>query len=277
MVGPKSNKTINSKWRDSNLVTGYEMAREGCTEQQMAKVMGVSKITFINWERENKYFKMMVDAGRAYRQRVQRPYVGDHLDYVYHQLPEDLKTVWQKLFRAYTKKASIAEVESIMRGQNKIARQRLFMCALIRSNFNVSGACRLTGINRNTAEFWKNDKEFQKLLHEVHIIQKEWAQSCLLALVNDHHPQATIFENQAVNPEKYGEANKLKLDVSGKVEHEHRMVVSITDLRIEGENGQMEALPLNIQMMLLKGLRNARKQVESNEVPVGGKLLEAVG
>lgn len=276
--GERKTKNIrNSKWKDEYLVTVYELAREGMTELQMAKVMNVSKPTFINWERDNKLFRMMLKAGRDYRRRVQRPYVGDHLDYIYHQLPEDLKTVWQKLFRAYTKKASFAEVEAIMNGVNKVARQRLFVCALIKSNFNVSGACRLTGISRLTAEYWKKDKEFQNLIHEVHLIQKEWTENCLIDLVDAHDFGAVRMANQYINKEKYGEANRIQLDVSGKVEHEHRHLVSIADMRIEGEDGKMEQLPLNIQKMLLEGMRNARKLVESKEVKEEANVMEAVG
>lgn len=273
----KTRKSYNSKWKDACLVTAYELAREGMTELQIAKVMGVSKSTFVNWERDNKLFMMMLNAGRAYRRRVQRPYVGDHLDYIYHQLPEGLKTVWQKLFRAYTKKASLAEVESIMKGVNKTHRQRLFVCALIKSNFNVSGACRLTGISRLTAEYWKRDRDFQSLIHEVHIIQKEWTESCLIDLVDQHDFGAVRMANQAINPEKYGEANRLRLDVSGHVEHEHRVMVSIADMRIEGEGGEMGPLPLNIQKLLLEGLRNARKQIESNVVKSEEEVMGAAG
>ncbi len=78
------------------------------------------------------------------------------------------------------------------------------------------------------------------------------------------------FLAQVLDKEKYGDVDKIKVDVSGKIVQQN--VLSIEDLRVEGDDGEMQPLPLNVQKLLLQAYRNAKNQVGSSEDPVVGAL-----
>lgn len=262
LIGDKTSMTTgkkraaNSKWNDDYVITAYEMARDGMTEQAMSKVLGISKITFTNWEKSYPQFRKALQRGRAYSKFGVKPY-AETLDYIYDQLPDDLKVVWQKLHQFNLARAGIAKVEALLAGRGKLIRQKMFLCALVKCNFVVAAACRMTGLKRITVEKWKGDIEFQRLIKEVEQIEREWSESCLRRLVQQGDFGANKFHLQAIAKDKYGPpgSDTLNVNVSGQIEHKHQLVL-MEDLD----------LPLNIQKMLLTAVRNQRKLVESTEV-----------
>jgi len=48
-----SRKTI---WNDIFVIKTYELAKAGLTEAQIAKALGISKPTFLNWEKKKKLY-----------------------------------------------------------------------------------------------------------------------------------------------------------------------------------------------------------------------------
>jgi hypothetical protein len=250
----------NTKWKDDHVITAYELAREGLTELQMAKLLGISKETFFNWEKTVPIFRKAIQRGRQYAKRGIRPYT-DMMNTVYEQLPEDLKVVWQKLHRFSLAKAGVEKVEALFsRKGGQGLRQKMFLCALVKCNFNIAAACRMVGIPRITVEKWREDVDFQRLVREIQMIEQDWSESCLRRLVESGDFQANKFLLQAIHKDKYGGiGDNVNVNVSGQIDHTHTLVLM--------ENLD---LPLNIQKMILAKVRE-RKQIESKVVEAGGQ------
>ena len=79
------------------------------------------------------------------------------------------------------------------------ARKRDFIEAYKASRFNISQACRLTGLNRKTFYKWKNNDP--KFLDDLKIAEyelKDYLKSKLLELVENGNLIATIFANKTI-------------------------------------------------------------------------------
>ena len=158
---------FNSKWRDEFLIKVTHMARDGLTENQMAKMLGISKITFTLWEKEKPLFKQAVEAGRAYTKRGRRG-VFDMSDYIYRKLSPKSRVLWRKINVFDEEGKGQGKIDALLANKGRRIRQDMFLCAWTNSLFSIAAACRKIGINSNTFELWKRkDKYFQKMIWEI--------------------------------------------------------------------------------------------------------------
>jgi DNA-binding XRE family transcriptional regulator len=244
-----------SKWKDEFIITAYELAREGTTEFNIARVLGISKPSFVLWEKNKPLFKMAITRGRMFHKHGTTPYC-DMMDYIYRKLPEDLKELWQKLHQFNLANDGIDKVEALFAGKGRIVRQKMYITALVKCNFNVAAACRMTGLARDRVEKWKRDFEFQRLIKEVGEIEKDWAESCLRRLVQAGDATATIHLNRCRNADRgLNEKTQIDVNVHGQINHNHK-IIAIETLD----------LPISIQKMILEKVREQRKLVDSREV-----------
>jgi DNA-binding XRE family transcriptional regulator len=250
-----------SKWLDVFIIRAYELSRDGLTEYQMAKCLGISKPTFILWERKKILFRTAIKMGRAYRVALHRG-VYDMTDYIYHRLPKNLQVLWQQIDSFDRAGAGIEKVEALLEKKGKHIRQSIFLCAMVNGNFSIAAACRKTGIPRITFELWKSDPDFQQLVNEIQEVKKDWAQNCLHRLVTMGDSPATIYLNRCYNKDRgLDDRQPIQVEVSGAIQHNHtHTIVAVEDLD----------LPLNIQKLILDRVRQ-KKLVESTVV---GKSVE---
>lgn len=245
----------NKKWQEKFIIIGYELAREGLTETSISNAMGISKPTFISWEKKYPLFKEAIQRGRAYTRRIVRPYT-DVMNTIYTQLPDDLKELWAKINQFNMSGGGRKRIDALFANKGMRIRQRMFLCALIKCNFNISAACRMLSINRATVDLWRRDPKFHRLIDQILEIEKDWAQSCYRTLVQAGDPAATINYNRALNKDRGLDDRPTSLDINVRGQIEHKHVVEM-----EGLN-----LPLNIQKLILQKVREQKKLVESTVV-----------
>lgn len=243
-----------SKWKLSHIITAYELARQGLTEASIAKCLGISKPTFIKWEQTKPEFREAVQRGRAYLKRGANSYT-EMLDYYYRLLPNDLKELWAKIHQFNLADVGVEKVKALFAGRGRLIRQKIFIAALIKCNFTISRACRMIGLPRITVDKWREDEQFQRLIKQVEEMQKDWGEDCLRHLVAQGDFNANKLLLDTIGKDRGYGKNQLNVNVQGQIEHKHQLVL-MEDLD----------LPLNMQKMILRKVREQRKLVESNVV-----------
>jgi hypothetical protein len=252
----KKSRARNSKWKDEFLISVTHMARDGLTESQMAKMMGISKITFTQWEDKNPLFKKAVEAGRAYTKRGRRG-MSELSDYIYRKLSPKSKKLWRKINMLNVDKTKDRKkIDNLLAGQGRRMRQRMFLCAWTNNLCSIAAACRKIGINRNTFELWKRDTYFQKMIWEVEEAIKDVFEGCVVrnAVAGDSVILSKIMDTK-LKDRGYAKENKIDVNVQGQITHTHE-VVAVDDLK----------LPFRIRKQLLAAVRERKKIVESTVV-----------
>jgi transposase len=189
-----------SKWRDAYFVQVYRLARDGLSEKQVAKAIGVSQPTLARWKAAKPALRAAWSQGRKARAKPSSSKRGESadapqtfLDYVFQRLSPELQTLWDEIQAVENAPNDIARVEAMLEKKGKRARQNLFVYALTSSNFNMSAALRAVNIPRKTFESWVvNDPGFSALIDEIHWHKKNFFEGAVLALVDEHNPAVVI-------------------------------------------------------------------------------------
>lgn len=255
MKNGKSSRRFSSKWREEFLVRVTHLARDGLTENQMAKALGISKPTFVNWESEKPLFKLAVETGRSYIKKNRKGQF-DLSDYIYRRMSPKSKRAWRKIDAIDRGGKSKNRINALMAGYGKRIRQDMFRCALVQGLFNIAQACRKTGISRNTFEVWKKDKAFARMIWEIEEIKKDMFEDSLtrLALAGDS-AVAIHIGNTKLKDRGYSKNMQLDVNVKGQIDHTHHVAL-MEDLD----------LPLNVEKTILKKIREQRKLVDSTVI-----------
>jgi hypothetical protein len=77
--------------------------------------------------------------------------------------------------------------------KSKAYRQRSFLDALRVSSWNVSEACRQSGIHRSTFYLWMDDSDFVEKVHEIKEERIDFAESKLMEKIGDGNIIAILF------------------------------------------------------------------------------------
>lgn len=211
-----------SLWKDEYLYDVYELAKSGCTEGQMAKILGISRPTFLNWERKRRLLRMGLEKGREkWRKRIKKTGGNEISEFVFNGLSADMKRVWDRLREAERAKSPRHVMELILKGHSKSFRQYLFIHCLTMSGFQITRACRRVGIPLKTFEKWrKYDDEFAELFRQVVEAKKDLCESQLLRLVRKGSEAATIYSVKALCQDRgYREKVSHDVKVSGEISH----------------------------------------------------------
>lgn len=248
-------KSSNSKWDEEYIITVYELAREGMTEQQMAKFLGISKDTFINWEKRYRLFRLSVKRGREY-QRATGVSMEDFRDDIYRNLSDDEKLTWQRVMELNTLRSDRKKVAALFKNGGRQMRQKMYLCALLKCRFNAAAACRMTGLSREVVELWKKtDPGFWKMVSSIEQTEKDWAQSCVRGMC-ETNPVVAMYYNRVLNRDR-GMDDRITVNVQGTINHEHtHRLVAFDDLELDART----------ELSLLNALRQKRKLIESKEV-----------
>ncbi len=232
MVKEKKPRKKQSKevWQDDFLFDAYALAKTGSANMEIAKACGVSHVTFIQWVKSKPLLKMALEKARSMpsgkAQTVFR-------EYVYRQLPDDIKEVWNQINQCETESNGYTRVKSLVDNQGMHIRQHLYFYALVDSNFNSSEACRKLCIPLSTVNKWAlDDPDFAKLMDEVHIHKKNFFEGALIGLAHKGSESAILFANRTLNRDR-GYNEKIEMNVTGGIQHKHELGIEDLDLPLE--------------------------------------------
>lgn len=234
-----------SKWDNRHYVSVYELARQGMTEKEVAKAIGISQPTLARWKARRPALRDAWDRGKA----AGVPSTDSQptfREYVYQRLPADLRALWDEINAVEEADNDIARVEAMLAGHGKRARQHLFLYALTSSNFNISRAMRKLQINRKQFDGWvANEPDFAELMAEVHWHKKNFFEDALINRVAAGDTPAVIFAAKTQLKERgYNE----KIDINVQQD------INITSLQVSVQFDQLE-LPLETRRQVLQAMR----------------------
>lgn len=248
------------RWEEEHVGRIYELRRQGLSMEKVAVALGVTVQTLRNWKRGKPEVASAIQRGKADAVKEKLPAAlpppVDFTAYLYKQLPEHLQELWDEISKPETAPNAMARTEALLAENGEKARQYLFIHAFAMSNFSTSRAMRVTRISKSRLDRWIiADPEFAELMDEIHFHKKNFLEHQLLKLVQQGDTSATIFANKTLNRDR-GFADKLELEVSGTIQHEHT-VISVAQLD----------LPLETRRELLTALRASRASEAINITP----------
>lgn len=234
--------TVIKKWRDENIILGYEYAKQGMSVKAMAEAMGVARITFRGWLKDKPTFKMAISMGRSAAKKSN----GDTFnfqDYVYKRLDKKLRKVWDKMREFEEEKNGMAKVEALLEKKGKRVRQALFIHALVATNFNTGEALRRCCVPASQFRSWcDHDPDFLALFQEIDWHKKNFFEGALMQQVARGDSAATLFVNRTANRDR-GYNEKVDLNVSGSIDHNINLVsVDSLDLDLETKKKLLKAV-----------------------------------
>lgn len=220
------------KWRNIFFVNAYELARQGFSDNQIAKSLGVSTTTLQIWKKKKRTLREAIKRGRGGSE--------SHMDAMtyaqgcYEHLTPEAQDCFDRMTAFHQEQNGIKRMEAMLRDQGKGMRQMMFITALISRNYNISEACRFTNIRRQTFDIWvATEPGFSQLMDEILEKMKDDFQMHLYKQSKSGEVAATKFALSALAKER-GFGEKIQHEVSGKIEHEHKHVhVKIDDLNLD--------------------------------------------
>lgn len=240
-----------SKFSPSMYVTVFELARSGQSNQEISRTIGVDTGTLKRWMRTNKHFKEAITRGRRGGTFANEQTFGD---YVYQCLPPHLKEVWEELTYAEDEPDGHNRVYALLRDQGKVARQRLFVHALVHTMFNVSRACRMLAMGRRVFEEWCKEPTFAELIDEIFWHRDNFFEQALIGLVAGGDTAAILH------------VAKTKLRHRGYNPQTEVVATSTTGDTVDF--GDLD-LPVETQKEILAAMRAKRERAETQNVIEG--------
>jgi hypothetical protein len=178
-----------------------------------------------------KYAKEQADKRRGARTVFSR--------YILDSLSAEARETWAKMQFWENSTSSFERVESILSGKTKRVRQEIFLHAVISTGFDLSAACRMSGVSYDMLQGWREtDMDFRRMVEEIQFHKKNFFERALIGLVEQGHPAATIHANETVNADR-GYSKKLTItnnDGAG------RFSIDDLDLDIDTRRKVLEAI-----------------------------------
>ncbi len=249
-----------SKWKDENYIKVYVMARQGMTNESISKALGVGGGNFKIWVKERPALKYALEEGREAMSGEQNGVESFH-NYVYNQLPDHLRLLWQKINDVANEENGIKRMEAILQSQGKYARMHLFLYALVAKNFNISAACRTVNIALMTYRYWlQHEPHFAELMDEMEFHKKNFLEAALLKSVKKGDVSAIIFANRTQNRDR-GYNEKVEIEHTGHIHSSHSAI----------DVGRM---PFELRKQVLAWLRDDRSKKEAEALKLPTPVLE---
>jgi hypothetical protein len=223
MKNPKTKKLIRVKYSSLLAIDAYRLAASGCTEAEMAKILGITTVRLRKWIKTKKIFKYAMESADKAKGKD-----GKFVDYVYSRLDPALQELWDEMEEEsdpeLADKERFLRVRDMIRGKDVRSQQHLFVHALIKSGFSPSSAIAKTGIPKTRIDKWvEEDPKFAELLREVDYHKKNFLEEKLMSLVEGGHAHATIFANRTQNADR-GYGDRSTLSIEGNINITHKMV-----------------------------------------------------
>ena len=211
-------------------VTAYQYARDGMSDEQIGKSLGVTGTTFRRWCADDY---ALADAVARGRETVEGRDAITFPDYVYKHLSPHLKDLWDEINECAELENGFERVEALLRNGGIRARQHLFIHALAQSCFNVSASMRRLNVSRKMFDNWRtNDPEFADLLDEMHFHKKNFFETAFMGRISAGDTAAILHAVRSQLADR-GYNDKMQIEHSGTVEHRHTIDLTDLDLPIE--------------------------------------------
>jgi hypothetical protein len=264
-MSEKLKKKSKDKWNEGFILKAYKCAKSGLKGVPLAQALGISWMTFRKWKNRHPYFKEAIEQAR--KEAGAENTTGKFLEYIYEQLPDELKPVWERIQACEKAGSGHERVEAALQRGGLYMRMHLFFHAYVHYNFNISQACKSVNISLDTFRGWtQRFPQFAQLMDQFHEHKKNFYESKLVELVRDGDPSATIFVNKTINRDR-GYNEKVELTVSGSVEHNHNFI------DLDGLD-----LSLEVRKQILEAVRKKeqRKQLQQQRVldALDGNIIE---
>jgi hypothetical protein len=234
-----------TRWKNFHYITIYELAKAGFTKAKIAKVLGVTIVTFYKWWNTKPTVRKAYLHGKKMAKSVET-----FRGYAYRRLSPKLRKIWDRVNAADSKGAGTERVEQILKDAGKKARQHLFVYAWTACGFNPTEACRVLCMDRQTFEGWyKNDPEFHQLFDAMNEIKKDFFEAPLIYKVGEGDINAILFANRTYNADR-GYGNKMQVEHSGSVQHTIN-VVPVKELN----------LPLEVRKSIYESMQERKEDI----------------
>lgn len=184
-------------------VRAADLARDGKTDKQIGRALGVGEVTWKGWVGgKAPGLREILDEARA----VHSPEKAA-VEYVFGNVSADLRG-WLRdsmlLEDAALDPVDREELQDRLqagyRTMHVRTQQHLFLHVMVQRRFNVSEACRITGMAYARYVKWHaEDDNFRRLTAELRVHLKNWGQDALMKLVEQGNPAAVIFFNKTLN------------------------------------------------------------------------------
>lgn len=230
----------------------YELAKAGMSDKDIAEHLKTRKGTFRRMKERIPALNALVEAGRKQAVHTGSAGHGDDLEnYVYGHLPPKVQEHWDRIMKVWRsdlkgKKRRVALQEALAptAQASKNVRQGLFVHAMLRTGFNGTKACIMSGVPYRTYQAWlKYDPHFQHLLDEVDWHRVNFFKNAFHRLVKKGVPSAVIH---AVKSQVPGYGTKLQIETHRTNEDK----VSLEDLDLDPK----------VMKELLKAVRSRKQE-----------------
>lgn len=236
-------------WQDMFYLRAYELSMLGWTEKQICSDIGADLVTFKRWKEERPVLLAALERGKKKSKEKELGFAG----YIYEQLPEHLKELWDRIDRCSHIEGGMLKAEALLEEGGKMARQHLFLYALVKSNFSQTKACRAVNVSKSMLDEWiETDPNFHELIQEIHWHKGNFFEEALIDKVKDGDAGSIIFANRTFNKDRgYGE--KSTLELTGNVNHNH---FNIDELE----------LPLETRLIILDAMKK-KEELQNAQIP----------
>jgi len=210
-----------TKWRARYVFQVYDLARKGLNNTRIAEVLGVNYMTFGQWASRKPILQLAL---REARKKEDGEGKQTFADFIYKQLPQDLREVWDKRKELMESPSGAVRWEAMLNEKGTKARQYLFLYALVSHSFNASEACRAIMVPKSKLDEWREkDLDFNRLVDEIEWHKGNFFESRLVKLVRQGEPNAVLFANKTFNKRR-GYTG----DQDATIHHEHtHSIISI--------------------------------------------------
>lgn len=218
-----------SPYKPEYAIEAYILASKGVSNELIAKTLGVSRITFLAWQK--KKFLLRYALKKAKEKTLPNNELTSVKEFIVGHLPKDLKKVWNDIVFWQDHLEGTEKVSALLANMGKRQRQSLWLHAYMANSFNASKANQFCQVNKDILDGWRKDPMFAKLIDELKWQQKNYYESALVDLVAKGDAYAITFVNRTVNRDR-GYGDKLEVEVSGTIQHNHTIDISKLNLSL---------------------------------------------
>lgn len=224
----KKIKRIWRHWQDEWYVQAYRLACKGLSIAEIAARMDMPEDSLKQWIKNKPVLKWAIELAR------EEESADNILDHVYGRLPKKYRALYESITDYERTTNGYERVRGMLAGEGRTVKQHLFLFAIVKSNFSVSKALKIICVPRKEYQEWLLDPDFQGMMENIQQEMKDFFESALIKAVRKGDTQAIIFANRTKNRDR-GYGDKIEVEHTGRIEHQHLIQVDIEKLSIKAQ------------------------------------------
>lgn len=172
--------------------------RQAETVLELANIYGKSEQTVKKWIDNYKTLRIARELALEKRKNEKA-----HAENMRDVLSEEAYQIWNTHQTGDITKHQLVHMGPALNGRPKKLKQQLFLVAMMKTNYRLTEACRVTGTTRTEVTRWKNtDPEFMQLFAELQHLRNEEVGGALMDLVKERNPQAVIYADKKLTDQQ---------------------------------------------------------------------------